>query len=125
MWGFGPTTASLVKINRIPLVNNFRIQVVKLTGFSNNYSTDMNINSLALQFSLSPAYLGQKFKEEKHILLNDFINETRLEHARILLKGTNFSEKEIAIKTGYSNINYFYRIFKKMEGVTPSQFRKN
>ena len=54
----------------------------------------------------------------------EYLTEIRLKNARELLKDSRLSIKEICVESGYSDPNYFSRIFKKYEGVTPSEFRE-
>ena len=55
--------------------------------------------------------------------ISDLIAKTRIEHSIDLLKNSNFSIKEISEKSGFSNQYYFSSCFKKITGITPSQFR--
>lgn len=90
-----------------------------------NFVRDININVIASKLGYSAAYLGQEFRKEKGILLSDYINTVRIAHAKTLLNETLMKGKEIAGKVGYANVNYFYRVFTKYEGVTPAQYRKS
>ena len=53
----------------------------------------------------------------------EYLTEIRLKNARELLQNSQLSIKEICVQSGYGDPNYFSRIFKKYEGVTPSEFR--
>ena len=69
--------------------------------------------------------LSCKFKEETGENFIEYLTEIRLRSARELLQNSQYSIKEICAQSGYSDPNYFSRIFKKYEGVTPSEFREH
>jgi two-component system, response regulator YesN len=90
-----------------------------------NYS-DMNLNvhMVANKFEMNPVYISRFAKEQLGDSLLDYINKVRLEKAKQLMKSGRLSAADIAIKTGYCNISTFIRVFKKYEGMTPGQFKK-
>lgn len=90
-----------------------------------NYSNNMDLSSLANLFGLSTSYLSRHFKKVAGIALPDYINKTRLFHAKDLLKNSNKPIKDIAVKVGYENLRSFNRIFHKYEGMTPSHYRNS
>lgn len=75
--------------------------------------------------SMSPLYLGRLFKKQTTQSIANYINDVRLANAKELLLGTEESIKDIVTLCGYSNSNYFFTLFKKTNGLTPSDFRKN
>ncbi len=54
---------------------------------------------------------------------NNYVSHKRIEHAKRLLKETSLSTIEIAQKVGIQNHNYFYRVFKNLEGFTSTEYR--
>ncbi|MBM7871517.1 AraC-like DNA-binding protein/cbb3-type cytochrome oxidase subunit 3 [Clostridium pascui] len=80
---------------------------------------------IASEMRLSPNYLRTMFKESEGKSISNYINEVRFEKAKELLKTTELTAKEISIKIGFENFNYFYTAFKKYYGVSPNQFRNN
>ena len=73
----------------------------------------LSLNKIAGYIHLNPNYFCSLFKKYEGIGCIDFLNHTRIENAKILLKDTNLKIYEIAYKTGFQNINYFNRLFKK------------
>lgn len=53
----------------------------------------------------------------------DYVNQVRISHAKEMLKKTDKKTYQIAQAVGYENAKYFFRVFKKMEGITPEQYR--
>jgi len=95
------------------------IEYIKQNFSNPNISVDM----LAEKAGLSTSYFSKIFKTLCNVNVSDFITELRLEHAKSLLKETEMNIDEIAVKSGFLNTNYFYRVFKKGIGLTPSKYR--
>ncbi|MGL5693009.1 MAG: helix-turn-helix domain-containing protein, partial [Peptostreptococcaceae bacterium] len=73
---------------------------------------------------INSIYLGQLFQKETGILFSDYINNFRVNKAKLLLSETTLKASDIGEKVGYTNKNYFYRKFKNIVGITPSEYRK-
>jgi len=84
----------------------------------------LSLKTLSYEYKISPAYLGQQFKKVTGKSFTDHINGLRINRAKDLLKNTSLKEKSIALEVGYSDHNYFYRVFKKYELISPSLYRK-
>lgn len=90
-----------------------------------NFTEVMNLDILADKFNLSSRYLSKMFKANMQMNLPDYINKVRIAYAKTLLRETDTSVAQIAIECGCGNIRTFNRIFQKLEGVTPSEYRTN
>ncbi|WP_165763753.1 AraC family transcriptional regulator [Halalkalibacter urbisdiaboli] len=90
-----------------------------------HYQNYVTVDDIAVASGLSKYYLIKRFRETMNMTPNQYLTKVRLEHAVHLLKQTNFTIKEIAIKVGYSNDNYFNKVFKKVVGISPGEFRQN
>lgn len=96
----------------------------KLLGYiERNYAKDLSLKTLSLTFNVNAAYLGQLFKKETGEIFSNYLNNIRVRKARELFLTTNLKANEVAVKVGYADANYFYRLFKKMTGVSASQYR--
>ena len=82
------------------------------------------MNVLANEFFLSPAYLSRKFSQTTGVSIMSYLEDYRINVATDLLKGSERSISEIADQVGYYDANYFTKIFKKVKGITPKEFRK-
>ena len=92
----------------------------------NYYSPDLNINTIGLAFNLSGQYLSKLFKLQTNERLHEYINKIKIQKAtKLLLEDKHLTIYNISQKIGYLNTNNFIRIFKKYEGVTPGEYRKN
>lgn len=90
-----------------------------------NYNKKISLKDLAQQNFLSPSYFSTVFKECYGITLTDYINQTRINKAILMLTETDLSAEEIAVKVGYTDKKNFYTIFKHITGKTPGAYRKN
>jgi len=88
-----------------------------------NYHTDLSLKTIAADFKVSPAYLGQLFKEETQKYFNNYLMETRLKASRMLLLETDLKIREILYRIGMSNQSYYNRVFKKAYAISPLAFR--
>ena len=86
-----------------------------------NYAEPLSLKVLAVQFGLSAPYLGRLFHTETGRSFTTYLNELRLRKAEELLRYSNLKSSEIAARTGYSNVNYFYTLFRKYRGYYPSE----
>ena len=75
--------------------------------------------------NVSPYYFSKLFKEETGENFIEYLTGLRIAHAKELLKNPALSIKEICVMSGYSDPNYFSRIFKKQENMSPSEYREN
>lgn len=96
-----------------------------IDDINTNFSEPVSLKTLAAKYEISASYLGQLFRKETGKNFTDYLNLLRIERAKTLLASTELKEKSISLEIGYSDHNYFYRVFKKYEGVSPSTYRKD
>lgn len=89
-----------------------------------NYQKDISLDDVSRLVDISPYYFSKLFKQESGENFIEYLTQIRMKHARELLSQGNYSVKEVCLMSGYSDPNYFSRLFKKYEGVTPSEFRE-
>lgn len=83
----------------------------------------INTHSIAEYVSLSVPAFCRYFKQATHLTYTDFVNQYRIRHAqKLLLQGKNVSES--CVESGFENLSYFTRLFKKRVGISPSTFKK-
>lgn len=109
----------------------------KLTGRNNdvvdsvmkyieeNYADEeLSLNTLASHANFSPNHLSMVFSQQTGSTLIKYITDFRMTKAKELLKCTNKKNSEISLMIGYKDPHYFSYLFKKTQGVTPTQFRE-
>ena len=89
----------------------------------NNYKNDISLDDVSREIDISPYYFSKIFKEAMGENFIEYLTNLRIEKAKELLDKTDMSMKEICVEVGYSNPNYFSRIFKKNVGVTPTEYK--
>ena len=80
--------------------------------------------STAEYFHFHPNYLSSTIKKFAGRKFTDILQEAKLKKTLILLKRSDISVSEIANEVGYENTNFFYEIFKRYYGCTPTEYRK-
>ncbi len=90
-----------------------------------NYTDDISLEDVAKEVSLSPHYFSRLFKDETDENFIDYITRMRINNAKQLMKLNKMTIKEICFQVGYQDPNYFSRLFKKIENITPSEYIKN
>lgn len=86
---------------------------------------DLSLSVLAEEFHLNPQYISQLFKNEIGVNFLSYLTNIRMEKAKKLLLSTSISVAEVAEKSGYGDYRVFTKVFKKSEGITPSQYRRD
>jgi YesN/AraC family two-component response regulator len=89
-----------------------------------NYNKDISMKLIADIVFLNSSYFSELFKETVGINFSDYITQLRIKKAKELLSTTHFTNYQIAEKIGFKNATYFNVVFKKIEGVTPKNYRK-
>ncbi len=89
-----------------------------------HYQEELSLQDIADRFALSREYISRKFKQEKNENLSDFIGRIRIEKAKILLINPHLRIVQIAEMIGYNDEKYFSKVFKKLTGCAPNDFRK-
>ncbi|WP_187355159.1 response regulator [Paenibacillus tengchongensis] len=92
---------------------------------ADNYRQHYDLNMLAGLVFLTPSYLSKLFKQETGLTLTDYITEIRIREAKHLLKqAPDLKVHEIGAEVGYPDPAYFNKLFKKIVGVTPSEYKR-
>ncbi len=96
-------------------------------GYIDTYYANpgLNVCKVAESCSVTENHLCKIFRSELNISPLEYLNQKRLEYAGKLLQSSSMTIAEIAFESGFASPNYFSRIFKKKNGVTPSAFATN
>ncbi|MFC0469213.1 AraC family transcriptional regulator [Halalkalibacter kiskunsagensis] len=107
--------------------DNLPDRVIRAREFIDTYyyRNALTIEDIANAAGLSKYYLIKRFKETIHMTPIQYLTKVRLEQAIQLLRYTDVTIKEIAIQVGYANDNYFNKVFRKVVGMSPGEFRNN
>ena len=89
-----------------------------------NFGKDITVNKLSALGSVSTSYLNRVFTRKEGITPIRYLNNLRIKIAKELLADTTLSVEEIAWRVGYGDPCYFWRVFKKITLLPPSEYRK-
>ena len=78
----------------------------------------------ASKYNISMGRLSEMIKENLKVNFSDYIASLRIQRAKELLRDESLSIQEIAEIVGYNDYFYFTKVFKKVEGISPSKYRK-
>jgi AraC-like DNA-binding protein len=103
---------------------NGKIDINKVVEYiESNYQADIYLEQIAERFNTSAKYLSRLFKETLGVGFHEYLTTFRIEKAKNLLTDTDLSVGQIGEMIGFTNYSTFFRLFKKYEGVNPSQYR--
>ncbi|REK75781.1 AraC family transcriptional regulator [Paenibacillus paeoniae] len=88
-----------------------------------HYDEAISMDALSSLFHYSAHYLVRVFKRKYECSPNEYLIRTRMHYARLRLAGTEVPIKQVAESVGYTDMYYFSKLFKKVTGLTPSQFK--
>ena len=88
-----------------------------------NYTEDLSLDQIGSELGISAKYMSRLFKQKSGENLTDYINRVRVEKAKELLTETNAKIGDIAAMVGLESRVTFLRVFKKLEGVSPNEYR--
>ena len=99
--------------------------ITSLTRYLQEHlAEEISLSVLADEFHLSAQYISQLFKNEIGVNFLAYLTNIRMEKAKQLLLSTNLSIAEVSEQAGYGDYRVFTKVFKKTEGITPSQYRR-
>lgn len=104
--------------------NNREIKKV-IEYIDENISESISLEEVAREVGISPFYLSKLFKKETGLNFITYVNMKKMHKAKEYLRNTDETIRNIALDLGYNEPNYFSKVFKSIEGITPSEYRKN
>jgi len=90
-----------------------------------NYRNKLTIDDIAQEVFLSPCYISRIFKQSLGCTLMEYLTQVRVEEAKTMLKNPKYNVMQVAEESGFEDPGYFTRVFKKLEGITPSRFKQH
>jgi two-component system, response regulator YesN len=85
---------------------------------------EFTLKDIAARVHLNPSYFSVLFKEQVNLNFSEYVTRRRIQRAKELVISTTLPINEIAEEVGYKTAKYFIKIFKEIEGMTPSAYRK-
>jgi len=116
----------LEKVKHVVQGNDYRQSIIlhQIYEYVNeHYANEISLSEMANALHLNYTYLSSYFKQRTQENLTSYINRVRTDKAKELLLDPSLSVSEISRLTGFSDHNYFSKVFKKMTGMTPVEYR--
>lgn len=95
-----------------------------LDYINDHYSEPLSLTALAKHFHFNPSYLSTYFAAHNQEGFSEYLNKVRIDQAAELLRSSTAPISEISSMVGYSDHSYFTKVFKKLTGISPSQYRR-
>lgn len=113
------------EVKEKPVVKKERV-ITGITKYMQEHlSEDVSLHILSEEFHLNSQYISQLFKNEIGVNFLTYLTNIRMEHAKKLLLSTSLSIAEVSEQSGYGDYRVFTKVFKKSEGITPSQYLRD
>jgi two-component system, response regulator YesN len=131
------TTQRLTElINKLPLDYCKAVKKLSLKNFNyltqkaieyirKNLDGELSLEAISKAIDVNPHVLSRQFKKETQQNITEYINIQRINEAVYIMENKNISITDIAYMVGFNDINYFSKVFKKLKGMTPSEYRKD
>jgi len=104
--------------------SNNLIEEINYFVLNNFTNPELSVASVADKFNITANYLSMLFRQTKGQNISVFITQLRINKAKELLKKQNINISSICKLSGYIDYHYFTKVFKKVEGMTPSNYRE-
>lgn len=88
-----------------------------------HYNENISLDEAASMIGFSPFYFTKLMREHMNMSYVDYITAIRIEKAKQLLETTEMAVKDVGMTVGYENANYFTRVFKRIVGTAPNQYK--
>lgn len=116
---------NMIRYFSASFIENTDIVDVATSFIHKNFSKEIHIHQLTSMVSVSPSYLNRIFLKKFNQTPMQYVNDFRIKIAKQLLDTSGFSIEEIAFNVGFNDSGYFWRVFKKKCGISPSEYRKD
>ncbi len=90
-----------------------------------NYRSDLSLQDIAVHIGVNSSYLSRRFKQDCGKGVIEYLNTIRIEQAKLLMENGFQKVKAIADEVGFNNYNYFFKVFKDSQGMTPLEYEKS
>lgn len=106
------------KMNKTPAILDKAVKYIQ-----DNYAEGITLEEVAFEIGFSTYYFGKMFKKTFKSSFTDYLSNVRINQAKLLLRNPDLTIKDITYDIGFMDPNYFTRVFKKSEGLTPTEYR--
>ncbi|MBP5197746.1 MAG: response regulator [Lachnospiraceae bacterium] len=118
----GPMEKDEIPSLKMENVNTYVSDAVRI--INDHFSESVTQEYIATKLGISQGYLSTLFKQNLGMGFIDYLNKIRVEKACSYLLQNNLKTYEVAYKVGYNDEKYFSRVFKKIKGMSPMEYKK-
>ncbi len=105
-------------------MNLFGIKIsTAIKYIENNYAKNISLEDVAGHINANASYFSKTFKKDTGMYFSDYLQKIRIEKSKSLLMQPRYKIYEVAENVGFMDEKYFFKVFKKVTGVTPNQYR--
>lgn len=122
-WLYSLVIKFIEKVDEVEEEDKEKIIYDGVKYIQSNFTDDISLTEAATAASLSVHYFSRLFKKEMGCTFKEYLTELRMREAKKKLKNRDDNIANIAKAIGYNNPGYFSKVFKKYEGIPPSEFR--
>ena len=90
-----------------------------------NFDRLITRDTVAAHLRISPNYFSRVFREQGAMTFSDYLTQVRIGKAKFMLEKYDLPLSQIAQRCGFNDFNYFYKVFKKVVGRTPTEYRNS
>ncbi len=123
-WLFDTVTSFLEGLFTYPDAKHTNLIHKCIQYISHNYAECLTLEETAKALSHSPDYLSRIFKQETGVTFNHYLNNLRIEKAKKLMRNTDMRLTDISHMVGYVDQSYFTKVFRRITGISPSEYMK-
>ncbi|MBT3320388.1 MAG: response regulator [Clostridia bacterium] len=104
-----------------------QVRVIELAKdyIEKHAASDLTLERISAELNISQTHFSRIFKSQVGVSFVDYLTQVRIDNAKELMKTTDMSFKQICFKVGFNDPNYFSKVFKKVVGITPGDYKSN
>ncbi|HEX3014837.1 MAG TPA: AraC family transcriptional regulator, partial [Desulfobacteria bacterium] len=125
LWANNMLDTFIGRVEQVKEEKNLQAVQTVADFITKNYRKKLTIEEIAQVVYLSPCYLSRVFKQSLGCTLMEYLTQVRVEQAKQMLRKPKYNVMQAAVECGFEDPAYFTRVFKKVEGITPSKFKHN
>jgi len=114
----------LILLKKDPTSIDYRVKKA-INYITENYAGNVSVQEIANLVGLNKVYFGALFKNETGMLINQYLTQTRINHAEDMLQNGECNVSEAAERCGYKDLSHFRKQFKMIKGYSPSHCLRN
>ena len=111
-------------IEKARCIKNLQIVQSASDYIRTHYQRRVTLEEIAQQVYVSPSYLSRLFKKEIGCTVIELLTKVRIEEAKKVFHDPKYTVRQVAAEIGFEDANYFSKVFRRLEGITPSEYKQ-